>query len=95
VLDAYGSYRHRVEFRLDDAIHVLKSLYLSNSLVTQPSIVDNKDGLPTTGFHHALPASTPHQPEVCDQAQIDALLESPIQKAMLVANGHQMSMPSN
>jgi hypothetical protein len=86
---------HRLEFSLDDAIHVLKSLDQSNSSFTQPLIVDNKEGLPTTRFHHALLASTPeNQPEICDQAQIEALIESRIQKAMLGANGHQMSIPS-
>jgi hypothetical protein len=87
---------HRLKFHLDDAIHVLKSLDQSNSFVTQPSIVDNNEGFATTRFNNALLASTPaNQPEICDQAQIEALIESRIQKVMLGANGHQMSMPSN
>ena len=87
---------HRLEFRLDDAIHVLKSLDQSNAFVTQPSTIDNNEGLPTTRFHHALLAATPaHQPEICDQAQIEALIESRIQKAMLGANVRELSMPSN
>jgi hypothetical protein len=85
----------RLEFRLDDAIHVLISLDQRNSFVSQPSHFENRECLLTTCLHHAFLASTPaHQPELCDQAQIEALIEFRIQKATLGANGHEMSMPS-
>jgi hypothetical protein len=87
---------HRLEFRLDDAIHVLKSLDQSSPSITQPSSAENIEGFIETRIQRALLATTPtSMPESFDQAQIGALIESRIQKAMLGTNNHEMPVPSN
>jgi hypothetical protein len=86
---------HRLEFRLDDAIHVLKSLDQSSPFITQPSSTENIEGLITTRIQHALLAAAPASlPETFDQGQVEALIEARIQKAMLGANSHEMPIPS-
>jgi hypothetical protein len=66
---------HRLEFRLDDAIHVLKSLYQCSPYITQPSSAENIEGIISTRIKHALLATTPaSSPETFDQAQIEALV---------------------
>jgi hypothetical protein len=86
---------HRLEFRLDDAIHVLKSLDQSSPYITQPSSAENVEGIISTRIQHALLATTPaSSPETFDQAQIEALIEARIQKARLGANSHEISVPS-
>jgi hypothetical protein len=86
---------HRLEFRLDDAIHVLKSLDQSSHYITQPSGAENIEGIIATRVQHALLATTPaSSPETFDQAQIEALIEARIQKAMLGAKSHEIPVPS-
>jgi hypothetical protein len=50
---------HRLELRLDDAIHVLKSLDQSSPFITQRSSTENIVGLITTRIQHALLAAAP------------------------------------
>jgi hypothetical protein len=86
---------HRLEFRLDDAIHVLKSLDQSSPYITQTSSAENIEGIIATRVQHALLATTPaSSPASFDQAQIEALIEARIQKAMLGANSHEVPVPS-
>jgi hypothetical protein len=85
---------HRLEFRLDDAIHVLKSLDQSSPYITQPSSAENIEGIILNSIRDALLATTPaSSPETFDEAQIEALIEARIQKSMLGAISHEISVP--
>jgi hypothetical protein len=86
---------HRLEFRLGDAIHVLKSLDQSSPYITQTPNAENIEGFIATRVQHALLATTPaSSPETIDQDQLEALIEARIQKAMLGANSHEVHVPS-
>jgi hypothetical protein len=86
---------HLLEFRLNDAIHVLKLLNQRSPYITHPSSAENIEGIVSIRIQHALLATTPaSSPETFDQAQIEALIEARIQKAMLGANIHEISVPS-
>jgi hypothetical protein len=80
---------HRLEFRLDDAIHVLKSLDQSSSTIDQSHTTDHIEALVESRFQRAMLSARSNLvsvPESQNPHDLDNIIESKIQKALLAVN---------